>query len=277
MKASLAGHAGSGYAGCDGTGKSLTVAALLQARALEGAAPQVHFILTPSQERAETLFADLSALLGGEESAPSVLLCPSLESLLFEETSPDYQLVRERLTVLARLADGEALVVIATPDAALHRTLAPEVLRTQQRVLHHHGGNQPGRSGAWLTSAGYRREAMVEQPGQFSMRGGVLDIFPSTENGPVRLEFFGDEIDSLRPFDPASQRSFGALPEVRLSPAREVLLSPERLATALPDIRAALQARLGEVSHTPIRLPGEDGRTGRLALPGGPAVRQNRQ
>ena len=89
--------------GVRGAGKSLAIAALLQARA----GTRVHFISTPSQERAETLFADLSAVFGGDGNALPVLLCPSLESLLYEETSPDYQLLRERLTVLARLAAGK--------------------------------------------------------------------------------------------------------------------------------------------------------------------------
>ncbi len=108
---------------------------------------------------------------------------------------------------------------------------------------------------------------MVEQPGQFSMRGGVLDIYPSTENGPVRLEFFGDEIDSLRAFDPASQRSHGAIPAVTLYPAREILLTPERVERAVPLIRDALKLRLMDVSPEPIRLPGEDGKPEDLLSP----------
>jgi transcription-repair coupling factor (superfamily II helicase) len=254
--------------GVRGTGKSLAAAALVRAR--QAVAPaRVHLILTPSQERADTLFADLSVLLGGDLP---LTLFPSLEGLLYEETSPDFQLVRDRLLVLSRLTAlplspalpprggrEEMLVVIATPDAALHRTLPPAVMRAAARTLRVNEEVEPAALAAWLAEAGYAREALVEQPGQFSLRGGILDIFPSTAEGPVRLEFFGDFIESLRPFNPVSQRSHGALETLTLFPAREVLLTPERVAAALPAIREALQARLGEISHAPIRMPGEDG------------------
>ncbi len=243
--------------GVRGTGRSLATAALLQARR-EVDAPRVQFILTPSLERAETLFADLSTLLGRDADVP-VLLCPSLEGLLYEETSPDTQLVRERISTLARLATGERLIVIATPDAALHRTLPPQTLRDAARTVRRGEEIPPAELATWLTAMGYARTPLVELPGQFSMRGGVLDIYPSTESEPVRLEFFGDEIDAMRVFDPGSQRSRGASPEVTLYPAREVLLMPARVEVAAPAIRAALQARLAELSHTPIRLLGDDG------------------
>ena len=261
--------------GVRGTGKSLTVAALIRARSLAGAPTtstgsgqaQVHFILTPNQERAESLFADLGAIFGTEGDEPPLYLCPSLESLLYEETSPDYQLIRDRMTVLARLASGAPTILIATPDAALHRTLPPALLRASTRVVQAGDSIDPGALSSWLALAGYARAAMVEQPGQFSQRGGVLDIFPSTENEPVRLEFFGDEIESLRPFDPATQRSKGVSGAVTLYPAREVLLIPERVAAAETRIRAALAERLQDISHEPIRLPGEDGKPEDLLSP----------
>ncbi|MEI7834494.1 MAG: transcription-repair coupling factor, partial [bacterium] len=189
--------------GVRGTGKSIAVAALAQAR---GADAPVHFLLTPSQERAENLFADLQALCGVDCPLQPVL-CSSLESLLYEETSPDVNLIRDRLSVLTRLAAGEKLLVIATPDAALHRTLPPAVLGRAVRTLRKGQDVAPDELAAWLTVAGYLRLGMVDKPGQFSLRGGILDIFPSTDTVPVRLEYFGDEIDSLRVFETDTQRS----------------------------------------------------------------------
>ena len=244
--------------GVRGTGKSLTIAALMQACA-EVAQPSTHFVLCPSQERAETLYTDLVALFGAEHR-PAVVLVPSLESLLYEETSPDLQLIRERMTVLARMARGEALLLIATPDAVLHRTLPPEFLRDAHRTLRVGEETKLEALAGWLDAAGYSREAMVENPGQFSLRGGVLDVFPSTESDPYRLEFFGDELDSLRTFDPGTQRSREAHEAVDIYPAREMLLLWERVEEAIPAIRAALQARLAEISHEPLRLPGDDGK-----------------
>ena len=253
--------------GTRGTGKSLLAAALIRVWRDVESAPKVHFILTPSQERAETLFADLTAVYGREGAEFPLALCPSLESLLYEETSPDFNLIRERLTVLSRLAASEPLVLIATPDAALHRTLPPAVLRASIRTLRAGEEVEPSELAAWLVLHGYTREAMVEQPGQFGLRGGVLDIYPSTEAAPVRLEFFGDEIESIRPFDPGTQRSQGMREELTLYPAREILLAPERIAAAEPAIRAALEAQLQVVSHEPIRLPGEDGNPEDLLSP----------
>ncbi|MHB9023226.1 MAG: transcription-repair coupling factor [Armatimonadota bacterium] len=251
--------------GVRGTGKSLAVAALLRARR-ETSAPAVQFVLTPSQERAETLFADLTALIGSDTGLPLALF-PSLEGLLYEETSPDYQLIRDRMTALSRLAAGEPLVVIATPDAMLHRTLPVDALRGMARTLRVNTEVEQSELSAWLVNAGYTREALTEQPGQFSLRGGVLDIYPSTENGPFRLEFFGDEIDSLRAFDPGTQRSHAAAEAVTLYPAREILLAPERVEAAVPRIREALKAQLAVVSHEPIRMPGEDGKAEDLLSP----------
>ena len=251
--------------GVRGTGKSLAIAALIQARR-DNSQPRVQFILTPSQERAETLFTDLTALFG-RNGEVSIVLCPSLESLLYEETSPDLQLIRERITVLSRLATAESLVVIATPDAALHRTLPPAVLRASSRTIRVNEEADPAVLAAWLVAAGYNREGMTEAPGQFSLRGGVLDIYPSTEDTPIRLEFFGDEIDSLRAFDPGTQRSKQAQAAVTIFPAREMLLSPERVEEATPAIRLALEFRLESISHAPIRLPGDDGKMEELLSP----------
>ena len=78
-----------------------------------------------------------------------------------------------------------------------------------------------------LELMGYRLENIVEVPGTMSHRGGIIDVFPPTSELPVRLEFFGDTIDSLRTFDPATQRSVGKVPSVTLGPAAE-LLAPRR-------------------------------------------------
>src|SRR5690606_22036584 len=77
-----------------------------------------------------------------------------------------------------------------------------------------------------LSLAGYERVNMVEEQKQFSLRGGILDIYTISRDYPVRIEFFGDEIDSIREFDPATQRSRDYLQEVIISPAREIILSP---------------------------------------------------
>ena len=84
-----------------------------------------------------------------------------------------------------------------------------------------------------LVSLGYERMAQVDGMGQFSIRGGIVDIFPLTEELPVRIELWGDEVDSIRSFDPESQRSVEQLEEVVLYPATEIVLTPEQVEMGL--------------------------------------------
>src|SRR5262249_5698678 len=94
-----------------------------------------------------------------------------------------------------------------------------------------------------LVKMGYEAANTVTRPGEFSRRGGILDVFPSTADAPVRIELFGDEIESIRPFDVATQRSIARHALVELAPAREIRLTPERIEPALHEIRAAFAAR----------------------------------
>ena len=98
-----------------------------------------------------------------------------------------------------------------------------------------------------LVELGYEREEMVAQRGQFSRRGGILDIFPVHADEPVRLEFFGDEIDRLQPFDPDSQRASGHLSECVVTPAREVLWSAADVEGAVSRLQHLLDETLQDL------------------------------
>src|SRR5262249_25444537 len=94
-----------------------------------------------------------------------------------------------------------------------------------------------------LVTMGYEAAHTVTRPGEFSRRGGILDVFPSTAEAPVRIELFGDEIESIRPFDVATQRSIARHAFVEIAPARELRLDAARLTPALARIRTLFEAR----------------------------------
>jgi len=206
-------------------------------------------ILTHSADAADELADDLSAFLSPER----VLLVPSLDTLFYEEMRPDRALIRDRLTALLRLLAGERVVLVASAAAALHLTLPPAVLDQARRTIHAGADLPPDRLIADLVNLGYERHDLVESPGEFSVRGGIVDIYPSTSDPsglspqgrslPLRIEYFGDEITSLRAFDPETQRSLAAQASIErfhLLPAREILISPEQ---AQP-VRAALERQV---------------------------------
>ncbi|MEI6520714.1 MAG: transcription-repair coupling factor [bacterium] len=241
--------------GTRGTGKSLAMAAVLLERS---AACPVQFILTSGTERAENIVNDLTAIFGVDNPLAPVFF-PSLETLLYEETSPDLQLMRDRMTVLSRLANGEEIVVVATADAAFHRTLPLAEINKCRQVIKVNDIYNPLELAQYLTAIGYQYSASVENPGQFNRRGGLVDIFPSTYQYPVRLEFFDDEIDSMRIFDPGSQRSKENISQIEIFPAREIIITPESTEKAIEKIRHGYKIRMSSISRDPVRVPGESG------------------
>jgi transcription-repair coupling factor (superfamily II helicase) len=216
--------------------KALIIARL--ARASE--APLL--VICPTSESAERRYEDIRAFSGDDPTyeAARVLLLPSLEALLYEDVAPDPRLVGDRLLALRKLLDGEQVVVVASAAAVLQRCLPTEVLGPAAISLA--AGQSVDRDAlvARLIELGYQREKLVESPGEIALRGGVVDIYPVGAEWPVRLELFGEEVESLRTFDPANQRSIAPLERAVVLPAREVLLTDAAVARAVPRIGKAL-------------------------------------
>ncbi|MCL4367941.1 MAG: hypothetical protein M1337_02020, partial [Actinobacteria bacterium] len=168
--------------------------------------------------------------------APGLRLYPFADpNPLFYERAPwGPRTLRQRLQTLARLtavrqpggpstAPTDSTLVIAPARAAMTRTLAVRDFMANSRWLRTAGSIRFDRLLRMLVDVGYAPAGMVAEPGQFSHRGGILDFWPPSEPLPVRLEFFSDEIESMRTFDPATQRSSEELEALRLTPAREAL------------------------------------------------------
>lgn len=186
-------------------------------------------------DEAEDIAGEINALEPG-----AATIVPALE-LAPGETGVSAELFAQRATVLRRLRDGHAPRVLVVPVASLMQP-APSPARLDTLVRTIHKGDAPGLSHLidWLVAAGYDRVETVEDPGQFAVRGGILDIFSpvSAETGPpapVRLDFFGDEIDSLREFDLETMGSDRALERCTLAAAGQSALAESKDDTSVLD------------------------------------------
>jgi len=202
-----------------------SVKALLAAILLDHA-EGVALYIARSPTEAEILYDDITSFKEG-----GALLFPSWETLPHENIAPHPEIVCDRFTVLKRLLDTgssrKPFVVIASPQAAFQKVISPEKLR-ESLVTVAVGEEIPiERLLTQLVSLSYERNEMVEQKGAFSVRGGIVDVFPITEAFPIRIEFFGDTIESIRQFDPVSQRSIRKAEYVTVLPADEMALNAE--------------------------------------------------
>ncbi|HEX5317755.1 MAG TPA: transcription-repair coupling factor [Stellaceae bacterium] len=157
----------------------------------------------------------------------SVLTFPAWDCLPYDRVSPNGEITSRRIDTLTRLAAGKEkrpLIVLTTVNALIQR--APPRSLFEGRVLTlGTGGRIPlDRLQGFLRNNGYFRTDTVREPGEFAVRGGIVDLYPAGAAQPIRLDFFGDQIESLRSFDPLSQRSTGTLESFALRPVSEVLL-----------------------------------------------------
>ncbi len=204
-------------------------------------------VVVPDGLRAALLADALSAFLGDPDAAASF---PPFEHLPFQGMSPPHGTVAERMGLLARLAAGVPPRALVIPAATLLDRVPPRAaVRAHSRTL------RPGETIpraellAFLVATGHVRVPQVDDVGAFAVRGDVVDVFPAGHAEPIRLEFFDDELESIRPFDPGTQATRqGAAPldECRLGPARDVFVS---LGSA-EAVRAGLQA-LADQCGTP--------------------------
>ena len=157
----------------------------------------------------------------------TVRLLPDWETLPYDNFSPHQDLVSERLDTLFLLQQGRCDVVVATATTALHRLAPPSFLASHTFFFDKGQRLDEAALRTQLALAGYDHVTQVVRPGEFSVRGGLIDLYPMGAALPYRLDLFGDEIDSIRTFDPDSQRSLYPIERVRLLPGREFPLDEQ--------------------------------------------------
>ncbi len=206
--------------------------------ALAGAAGAPLLVLVPTLEEAGR-WAALLELMGWSSSQ----LYPTSEGSPYEPFDPTSEITWGQLQVLSELLDGgqggrgEAgrLAIVATERALQPHLPPPSALQAQCLTLRRGDALDLEQLGETLTRLGYERLPTIEQEGSWSRRGDIVDVFPVSAELPVRLEFFGEELEKLREFDPASQRSLDAIEVVRLTPSGYGPLIADALREKMPD------------------------------------------
>ena len=186
-------------------------------------------IVVPTQHEAEKIFQDLPAYHFEEPH-----LFPQWQNFLYDGISPTKNVVAERLICLYQLLKGDRTFIVTSIQALMHKILPQSVVESAFLTLRIGDEIAPDKVVEQLLHNGYQRVDLVEVKGELARRGDILDVYPLTTDAPIRIEFFGDEIDAIRLFDPASQRSvtdgINNNPEaITLCPVREIILSPKTL------------------------------------------------
>ena len=190
----------------------------------------------------------------------SPLFFPAWEILPHEGKLPHADVISDRLQTLVALSDQSAIgnrqsaIVVTSVTALLQRTFAPEGMKSRTRTLARGDRADPLDLVEWLEEQGYEPEAQVTQKGEIALRGGILDVYPLTSPWPVRLEFFGDELESLRHFDPLTQISREEITSVTLPPAGELGILKREMERGVHAASPHAEGQVSEIS-TPMTEP----------------------
>jgi transcription-repair coupling factor (superfamily II helicase) len=208
-------------AGLSPAAKALAAVAAARAR------PGLTLVVVPTDRDVEQMCSDaryfFAALEGAAASAveTAVVPCPSLQVDPYRGMAPHFKVSAARARALYLAATGQARLIVASAAALLPRVSPPERLLRASIEIRSGTEIAPHDLADLLADAGFAREDPVDEHGSFAVRGGIVDIFPAADEEPVRLEFVGDMVETLRRFDPATQRSTTAVDQVAVVPVRE--------------------------------------------------------
>ncbi|MGH6874684.1 MAG: CarD family transcriptional regulator, partial [Aestuariivirgaceae bacterium] len=194
------------------------------------AAPRRHLHIVRDDQRLASLAEALAFF------APDVKLLrfPAWDCLPYDRVPPVAEIVAQRLTTLGELTTGQepsAPMMIATTVNAVMQRVPPRSILTHAQLMMKPGNLTPtAHILSFLSANGFNRTGTVVDSGDFAVRGGIIDLFPPGADEPIRLDFFGDTLESIRTFDPQSQRTTGQLHALNLRPASEVLLNDQTVA-----------------------------------------------
>ncbi|MDX9844263.1 MAG: CarD family transcriptional regulator, partial [Aquabacterium sp.] len=208
-----------------GSGDALLLAHFAQSRKAQG---QLTAILTADPADAQRLMDEMAFFVPELRCA----IFPDWETLPYDTFSPHQDLISERLATLWRMQQGVKAetgvdVVLLPATTALTRLAPPSFLAAYTFHFKQKQKLDEAALKSQLTLAGYNHVSQVVSPGEYAVRGGLIDLYPMGSPVPYRVDLFGDEVDSIRTFDPDSQRSLYPVPEVRLLPGREFPMDEE--------------------------------------------------
>src|SRR5438067_2523652 len=195
-------------------------------------------VVTRNNEAADEMLPVIQAfseLLGGQP-ADAIVSLPTRDVLPFQNLSPHPEIQEQRAIALWKIATGAASIIVAPVAATALRLNSAEYYSDLARTLRRGETFDTGPLLQHLNSVGYNSTDVVEMPGEYALRGGILDVYSPEADRPVRVEFFGDEVESIRKFDPGTQRSS--------SPADEAVLLPLSETPVTEQLLGAIHVRL---------------------------------
>ena len=148
-------------------------------------------------------------------------LYPAKDFLFYKADIRSKELVKQRMEGIQAVLSGTPVTIVTSLDGFMDHLAPKESIEEKVLKIQNDSVLKLDEMAERLSDVGYDREVQVEGPGQFAVRGGILDIYPLTEEFPVRIEFWGDEVDSIRTFDVESQRSIENMTEITIYPAVE--------------------------------------------------------
>ncbi|MBD3345596.1 MAG: transcription-repair coupling factor [Chitinivibrionales bacterium] len=215
------------FTGCTGSSDALCIAELF------AASERSLFVLTESTKRAEILAHECATFVGED----SIFLLPARDAVPYNMKSPFGPTVEARFETLSRMLNRQKGIYIAPSSCLLERVVPSNALFNQ--VIRLNVGDEVTLENlsAWLIEIGFHKETMVSDLGTFSVRGGIVDIYPFMYDNPIRLEFWGDTIESIREFDIFSQKSRTRLSSLEIFPMKEICFDDEALEAGLESMR----------------------------------------
>lgn len=188
-------------------------------------------IVTYNETKAKEIYDDFKLY------DKNVYLYPAKDIIFFSADIHGNAIIQNRIKILKRLMEGLDTTIITTIDGGMDRILPLEYLKNKVITLTEAQALDFSKLQKQLVDLGYDRQGQVEGPGQYAVRGGILDIFPLTEETPFRIELWGDEIDTIKTFDVANQRSIERVEEIKIYPAAEFILNSDQIVRGLKKIR----------------------------------------
>ena len=189
-------------------------------------------LIVDSFDSAEEFKEDLAFFMDEKD----LRFFPPWDTIPYDNQSPDKLVLAQRFQTLFEVLHQKAQVTVTTPTALMQRIMPSSSLIENSLVLLTNEIYERENLLQKLVSLGFSRVEMVEERGEFSVRGSIIDIFPLGNNNPVRLDFFDDELDSMKEFDVESQKSNNPISEVLLFPAQEILFDDKIVARALKEL-----------------------------------------
>lgn len=162
-----------------------------------------------------------------------VFIYPAKDIIFYSADIHGNAIVRDRIKVISHILEKKNTTIIVTLDGGMDRLLPLPMIKERILTINAESSIKLDQMSEVLLRLGYERQAQVESPGEFAVRGGIIDIFPLTEESPYRIELWGDEIDSIRTFDVSSQRSIEQVDELVIYPAAEIIPDEVRMKAGL--------------------------------------------